>query len=328
MIIPGPKPSKSSPGAARLLKPAAKLISTIVISVAVSSPVASAHAQRQTTATDTVGVLLVAHGAGPDWNSQVIEVAAQVDHSGPLAVSFLMGPGAAQTTFQTAVTQLEQRGAKVIVVVPILISSYSGHFQQIEYLAGRRQKLDDTMAHHLMMAGIRRPTAQVPLLLTPAIDDAAEIGQAIARRALELAADPAEQALFIIGHGPETALDYARWMANLRSIKGSVATATRFQNVLIDLLRDDAPTDVRGEAVLRIRELIELQYALTGKPVVVVPVMVATGTITRAKIPDDLKGLPISYNGTALLPDSAVARWIERRVQEALEPTSSQGKRK
>lgn len=299
---------------------ASRLILSIATSLCIHTTTAAASLQHQAIASDSVGILLVAHGAGPDWNSQVTELAARVNHSGPLGVSFLMGPGAAQAPFQTVAAQLEDRGAKVIVVVPILISSYSGHFQQIEYLAGRREHLDEVMAHHLDMAGITRAVTNVPLLLTPAMDDAAEIGQTLSRRALDLATAPREQALFIIGHGPETALDYARWMANLRRIKDSVAEMTQFKNVLVDLVRDDAPAEVRQEAVSRIRELIELQHSLTGKPVVVVPIMIATGAITKTKMPDDLKGLPISYDGTALLPDQALARWVERRVQEALEP--------
>lgn len=41
--------------------------------------------------------------------------------------------------------------------------------------------------------------------------------------------------------------------------------------------RDDAPDAVRAEAVRRIREMIELQNALTGREVVVVPARTKPG---------------------------------------------------
>jgi hypothetical protein len=37
------------------------------------------------------GILLVAHGASPEWNAQVRETLSQVRWNGPTAVAFLMG---------------------------------------------------------------------------------------------------------------------------------------------------------------------------------------------------------------------------------------------
>ena len=49
------------------------------------------------------------------------------------------------------------------------------------------------------------------------------------------------------------------------------------------------------------RELIELQHKATGQPVVVVPVAISSGRLTSETLPRDLAGLPIVYNGAALL---------------------------
>jgi hypothetical protein len=137
----------------------------------------------------------------------------------------------------------------------------------------------------------------------------------LAERARALAKTPAKQALFLIGHGPNSAEDYAAWMTNLRRVADTVRARAGFRSVLVDLVRDDAPDEVRAEAVRRARELIQLQHDLTGQPVVVVPVMVASGKISREKLPRDLAGLPIVYSGEALLPHHGVARWIEARVR-------------
>lgn len=110
----------------------------------------------------TVGTLIVAHGGGPAWDARVESVARGVRLAGPVAVSFLMGPGAKAHRFQDAVRELAGRGARQVVVVPMLVSSHSGHYDQIRYLTGKLESLSGTMLHHLHLsegAGRRRGTA-------------------------------------------------------------------------------------------------------------------------------------------------------------------------
>lgn len=264
-----------------------------------------------------VGTIIIAHGGGPAWDAQVVSVAGQVNTGGPVEVSFLMGPGAREHRFQDAARRLVERGAGEIVVVPVLVSSHSGHYQQIRWLAGLTDSLSETMHHHLHMAGIERASVDVPLRLAPAIDDAPEAAAVLAERALALAEAPAEQALFLMGHGPNSAEDHAAWMRNLRPVAENVGAATGFRDVKVGLVRDDAPAEVRAEAVRSIRETILLQHALTQRPVVVVPVLVSTGSVSREKFPRDLEGLPVVYVGDALLPHPGMARWVEARVRGA-----------
>ena len=271
----------------------------------------SAHAQRAS----RPGTIIVAHGGGPEWNEQVVQIARQVATGGPVEVSFLMGPGAKTTRFQDAVHRLEVQGVSEIVVVPLLVSSHSGHYEQIRYLAGEAVTLDDGMMHHLHMSGLERVSPKVPIHVTRAMDDAPEIARVLADRALALEKHPSGRALFLIGHGPTSAEDYAEWMKNLRPIADSVKALTGYRDVRVDLVRDDAPADVRAEAVRRVRELIELQHMATGRDVVVVPVLVSKGKVSHEKIPADLKGLPIVYSGDGLLPHAGVARWVEARVR-------------
>ena len=260
------------------------------------------------------GTIVIAHGGDSLWNSHVINAARAAKTGGPVEVSFLMGPAAKTARFQDVVAKLEAQGVKEITVVPMLVSSYSGHFDQIRYLVGDSVTLDQTMQHHLHMAGIERPNAKAKLRLTPAIDNSPHIARVLSERGRALAGDPTGRALMIVGHGPNSAEHYAAWMANLRPIVDSVRATSGFRDVRVELVRDDAPAAVRAEAVKRTRELIELQYALTQQPVIVVPVLVSKGSINRSKLPQDLAGLPIVYNGDALLPHPEMIRWIESRA--------------
>jgi sirohydrochlorin cobaltochelatase len=264
---------------------------------------------------ERVGAIVVAHGGDSLWNAQVIDAARAARTGGPVEVSFLMGPAAKTTRFQDAVAKLEKAGASEVVVVPMLVSSHSGHFDQIRYLVGTLDTLDETMMHHLHMSGIERAKTKLAIRMASALDDAPEMARVLSDRALALTSEPASRALFIVGHGPNSAEDYAQWMKYLRRVADSVKVMTGFKDVRVDLVRDDAPADVRAEAVLRVRELIELQQKATGKEVIVVPVLVSTGSVSRDKVPNDIKGTPAKYAGAPLLPHPAMSRWIERQVR-------------
>ena len=269
----------------------------------------------------TVGVLIVAHGADAAWNAPVESLAVAVARRGvvrgPVAVAFLMGDAARTHRFQDQVADLSRRGASTVVVVPLLVSSHSGHFDQLRYLAGTLDTLEGEMAQHLAMAGIARVTA-TPMAVARAFDDARELAHVLSERAKALAPTDREQrALFLFGHGPNSAEDYALWMKNLRAVADSVRRMAGFASVAVELVRDDAPPVVRAEAVRRAREIVELQHAATGRDVVVVPILVSAGDISRRKLPADLGGLPVVYAGTPLLPDSAWPAWVERSAAEA-----------
>jgi sirohydrochlorin ferrochelatase len=271
----------------------------------------------------SVGVLIVAHGADSAWNAPVEQLAADVRRSGvvrgPVGVAFLMGDGASTHRFQDAIADLTHHGAKRVVIVPLLVSSYSGHFDQIRYLSGALDSLDVEMMHHLHMGGIERVT-NVPITVAPALDDSPELAHMLSRRAATIApsaSERAHRALFLFGHGPNSAEDYAAWMKNLRVIADSVRVADGFASVAVELVRDDAPAPVRAEAVKRSREIIGLQHAATQRDVVVVPILMSSGAIASQKLPGDLAGTPAEYVGTPLLPDAEMVKWVERRVAEA-----------
>jgi len=289
-----------------------------------------AHAQHgghsaaaKKTAPGKIGVMIIAHGGGPEWDGRVDSLAAVVRKEGrvkgPVAVSFLMGPGAATHRFQDVVAKLRTQGAEHIVVVPLLVSSYSGHYEQIRYLARQVDTLDAEMMHHLEMSGIERASAEVPITVTAALDDAPQLSRIVIDRAQEMAPSAKGRALFIFGHGPNEATEYAAWMSKLRPVADSARTHSGFSSVLIELVRDDAPAAVRAEAVKRARELIQLQYEATRQPVIVVPLLVSMGNVMRLKFPTDLTGLPIEYAKNPLLPHPALADWVESRVRTAFD---------
>ena len=274
-------------------------------------------------AQEPVGTIVVAHGGGEEWNRLVTEVVAQTRTGGPVEVSFLMGPGARSNRFQDIARKMEESGVRRIVVVPLLISSHSGHYEQIRYLAGQTPVLSEAMLHHLHMSGLEPARVRVPIVVARAMDDAPDVAEVLAARARLLVTQPDGGALFLIAHGPNAPEDVAIWMKNLRTLARRVQAETGLRDVRVGIVQDDAAPSVRAEAVQRVREIIELQYAATQRPVAVVPVLISQGSLTREKLPADLLGLPIHYDGQALLPHPGVARWIETRSREAASAVSS-----
>ena len=301
-----------------------EMMATVTLSALIAAPIAAQTAGNGGTGTGPVGTIVVAHGGSDEWNAPVLQIAGQAPTGGPVEVSFLMGERAKDYRFQDAATSLVDQGVSRIVVVPLLASSHSGHYDQIRYLAGEIAELDDNMMHHLHMAGIHRPEVDVPIHVTPALDASMEIATILSARALALADQPADQALFIVGHGPNSAEDHAGWMQNLRPVADSIARLTGFRDVKLGLVRDDAPEVVRAEAVRSMREIIQLQNALTGRDVVVVPLLISKGYVTQ-KLRRDLEALPVVYDGEGLLPHPELASWIARRVADVTERLASGG---
>ncbi|HET7632240.1 MAG TPA: hypothetical protein VFK16_08005 [Gemmatimonadaceae bacterium] len=271
---------------------------------------------------DSVGVMLVAHGGGAAWNSRVDSLAVQVRSAGvvrgPLGVSFLMGPAAAEHRFQDVADSLAARGARVVVVVPLLVSSYSGHYEQIRYLTGLTDSLSDVMRMHLHMSGIQRPARSIAFRVTPALDSASELVDVLVDRALAVVPHPAGRALFFMAHGPNSAEAYAAWMAHLRPVVQQVKARAGFATASLELIRDDAPATVKAEARARSREIIALQHQVTGQDVAVVPILMSSSGINRTELPDDLAGLPVLYDPAPLLPHPAMVRWVERMTRSAV----------
>ena len=59
-------------------------------------------------------------------------------------------------------------------------------------------------------------------------------------------------------------------------------------------------------------------WGLGFAPVVVVPALVATGSVSQVTLKRDLEGLPVIYAGDAVLPNQGMARWVERVATAAL----------
>lgn len=278
------------------------------------------------------GLVVVAHGASPEWNARVKETVARVKWPhGPVSVAFLMGPETKTAGWDQAIDTMRARAAKSLVVVPLLVSTHGFHYDQIEYYAGLRDTLimppppppraprpgaDSAQAaaygmgvhdHHVH----NRPPG-MPATVTPAIDAAPELGEVLAAEWKKFAPECKGRSIMFVAHGPSNDADANRWVTNIAIAAQSLRGAGFNGAVRVGLLRDDAPAPMRAAAITAMRDSIQALAARTRDSVVVIPVLISSGAINKVTIPRDLTDLPIRYHPVALSGHDEIARWIER----------------
>jgi sirohydrochlorin ferrochelatase len=270
----------------------------------------AAHAQT--------GLLVVAHGAGAEWNARVRETVAQVAWTrGPIATAFLMGPENQTAGWDSATARLVREGAREVVVVPFMVSSFGSHYRQIRFYAGELSALPPELAAHDHGTS---GSAGLPMRVTAALDDAPELGAVLLDRWRALSAVDRRRPLLLVAHGPTTDAEASRWVAHLTETTSAIASEGRIP-VEIGLLRDDAPPPLRAAAIAKIHSQVRTLLTGPADSVTVMPVLISTGRIDRVTIPKDLAGLPVRYTPMVLAPHAALAQWIERVAIARLETT-------
>jgi sirohydrochlorin cobaltochelatase len=262
--------------------------------------------------TDGLGIIVIAHGANPTWNMPVTSAVARVSQTIPAERAFLMGTP--DQTPQQAYDKLVAGGAKRIVVVPLFVSSYSGHAEQVKFIGG--QRADYPHAEHMKLTQVKGP---VPVIgVGRGMDDHAIVGDIITDRAKALSTDPANEWLVIVAHGPNEDHEAEQWNKAITNVGARVRTKLPFKGVDVRLLRDDAPKEVKDKALAEMRASVE-EKGKAGK-VVVVPLLLSTGRV-GGQIPEVLKGLPFAWDGKPLLPDDRIADWILDEARRAAQKT-------
>jgi sirohydrochlorin ferrochelatase len=228
-----------------------------------------------------------------------------------------MGAEAASAGWDSATARLLHNGAREVVVVPFMVSSFGAHYRQIRFYAGELPDMPPELAGHDHGSG---GTPPIPMRVTPALDDAPELGAVLLDRWRALDSVDRRRALMLVAHGPSTDAEAGRWIANLQGAAASIAREGRIP-VEIGLLRDDAPPAVRVAAIAAIHAQARALITGPADSVTVMPVLISTGRIDRVTIPKDLAGLPVRYTPMVLAPHAALARWIERVAIARLEAT-------
>lgn len=295
-----------------------RLVCTLVTSLTLASIATAANAgqppSHPATGADPAGVVLIAHGSNETWNARVHAVVEQVRRTLPAEPAFLMG--IPDQTPQQAYDKLVASGVEQVVVVPLFVSSFSGHAEQVRFVGGLRD--DYPHAEHMKLTQISGPA---PIAgVAGAMDDHPIVADILADRARALSRDPAHEALVIVAHGPNADDDAARWHDTIDRLGKQILAEVPFAVVDVRLLRDDAPKPVKDKALAELRESVSTLGA--RHRVIVIPLLVAPGRVAD-QIPGVLEGLEFAWEGRTLLPDDRMADWVVAQAQDVLGASSA-----
>jgi len=277
---------------------------------AVLAAAAPAHAQDS----GDFGVLVMAHGGGQAWNSEVQAMLAPVGADYPLEIAFGMADA---VSLQAAVSRLEQRGVRRIAVVRLFVSGESW-YERTEQILGlapgapARDPAHDSHDGHQghSMAFWRLDTAAQFALSREGLADAPEMGAVLAERVRALSQAPERESVLILAHGPEDDAENERWLALIDARAESVRQAGPFRRVVVETLREDWP-EKRAASEARIRAFVSAASE-DGGTAIVIPYRVS-GFGPYASV---LEGFTYRADRRGLLPSVQVEHWVRRQIRE------------
>src|SRR5258708_13658742 len=247
----------------------------------------------------------MAHGGTPLWNKTVTEVVKQADIPYPTRVFFGMAHTKEEVDqLQNDVTAFQNKGVHSIVVVPLLVSSYSEVYRQWRYLLGG----DVNPGFNTGFFPIEK---RVEVQFMDPLNDDPIVALIVLDRAREISQNPEQENVILVAHGPNDNSDNAKWLTMLWRISTTVRDRGHFRSVEGMTLRDDAPEEIRSQAVDAIRSRVGTISNERGKALVIT-LLIAPGGIEN-KIGVALKGLMYSLNAKVLLPDHRISQWIRSK---------------
>ena len=274
-------------------------------------PCAGADSRPETDRAATrTGLLLMAHGAGPEWNARVAAAAHDLRDRIPTALAFGM---ANPHTLQAALDSLQGRCVEQVAVVRLFVSGAS-FLHQTEYLFGLRSDPPrHAMMGHRMVAGSELAPLEVDARIAldrQGLVDSEEAARILRDRARAKADRPAESGVLLLAHGLGAEEDNRALLVAMER-SAAFLKSDGFAEVRVAALREDwaAP---RAEAEKMIRREAARMAAAHSR-LVVVPFRVF-GFGPYAAV---LNGIDYAA-ADGLLPHSLVAVWIARRATAVL----------
>ncbi len=285
-------------------------LSTIAAVAVLAGCASMAPAQREEKRED-LGVLVMAHGGGKQWNKEVLAAIEPLKAEHNIEVAFGMADA---MSLQQGVERLEARGARRIGVVRLFISgeSFLERTEQILGLTPGAPQRAAVKAEHAGHEGHSMEFWRIDTQSSFAVSkqglvEAPEMSNVLVDRARTLSKEPQREDVLILAHGPGDDAENERWLAHLDARAEGVRRALPFRTVRVATLREDWP-EKRKEAEQRIRSYVE-QASRSGRAIVI-PFRVQ-GFGPYAEV---LKGLDYASDGRGLVPDAGVTQWIEHQI--------------
>lgn len=277
-----------------------------------------------------LGVLVLAHGGNPAWNQEVTRAVLEIP--GTFQRELALGMADAEE-IQKGINNLEAKGVKKIVVVPLFLSSHSELYRQLEYTLGRREEPDalfwtlmqNKEPGHGVHGGngshLGRAKFSVPYTVASAINYHPFITSILAQRIQgllsqnRLAAE--NQSVILLAHGPISEDDNKQWMLDLNIYADRLSKYFRGIRILPLTIRDDAPPFIRNRALQKIKMAIK-QNGAAGRDVTIIPYLLAPdrAEVWQKELLEFTPPCGCQMILGALLPHKNISLWMERQIRK------------
>lgn len=246
---------------------------------------------------DQTGILLIAHGSSnPTWQRDIEYAVQQVGTDLPIVISYL--EFTEEQTIEKGIRQLESKGMRTIVTIPLFISSGSTHIDEIKFALG---VIEETSVN----TDLTKIDTDCQLIWCDPMDDDPAILKLIADRIASMSVEPENEIILLVAHGSDEPNFHDIWEQLLGKIKREISSNFSFQQVVHGTLHPD-----------NLRKTAE-SLQNKGK-ILVLPLFLCEGYFTNKVIPARLEGLTYTWEGKTYLPHPRVSSWMEDQVQKAL----------
>jgi sirohydrochlorin cobaltochelatase len=273
--------------------------------------------------TDGYGVLIMAHGGGPEWNRTVLDAVSPLRSRYPVEVAFGMADAC---SLQEGVRKLESQGVRTIGVVRLFISGESW-FERTEQIFGLKEGAPPPAAGECggghggheghgghgaehSMAFFRIDSRASFALSAQGLSDAPEIGLILADRARSLSRMPEKEDVLILAHGPGDDAENQRWITAIDTRATEVRASLPFHEVKVMTLREDWP-EKRQDAEKQVADFVA-RAQKEGRKAIVIPFRLS-GFGPYAEV---LAGQEYVADQRGLLPHVNITGWITRQADE------------
>lgn len=266
------------------------------------------------------GILLLAHGGAPEWNDEIARIGKTLGAQAPTQVALGMADAG---ELQKAIGNLEAEHVKKIVAVPLFINSASEVMDQTRYVLGLREKPSEILKEalermarehaghpgmtHNMTFSTQRVKTWLPVVLTSALDEHPAVVEVLYDRAKALSQEPERETIILVGHGPVDDKANQAWLKTMTALATAVQKKGGFTDSRVATIRDDSAPEVKAKAAKALRDIVTAASS-EGARAVVIPYVIARGGIEE-HIVAALQGLDYVWDGQALCPHPAIARW-------------------
>lgn len=254
-----------------------------------------------------VGLLVLGHGYSRGGNEQFREMIAPLGKQYPTTVA----PGMAMMSgnhIQKALDTLtKEHGVKTVVVVPVEPGDDTSLIGQWKYILG--------MADEAPYLTVPRVKTDARLIMTKSPSTDPRMATILRDHALEVAKDPAKSRLVIVSHGPETVAANPGEIQRLLTSAEAIKASSKFTDVQVLSLQDDAIPEVRAANKAVLRAMI-IDAKNSGEDVVIVPMILTRGGF-HTRLQKDLEGLDYTFADRGLIEHPAFQEWIAAAVKSA-----------